>query len=403
MRVLHVISGIDPGNGGPTFALLGLAAAQVRRGDFVSVAATYQKIAGLDNARTFEAAGVHVHMIGPARGRFSTHPAILPTLRKLVADHDVVHIHACFEQIQHDAALVCRRLNKPYVWRPCGLLLPWRVRKNRLFKKTYLALRLGFDLRHAAAIHYTTADEQSQTTGWLKRLPRAVIEPNGVDVDSHSSFGVTRADLDAEFPQLAGKRLILFLSRIAPEKGLDLLIPAFAMLDRSDVALLIVGADFQRESYRTEVEKMIDEHGVREKVTLAGERFGREKAVCLAGADVFALTSHSENFGNIVVEAVAAGLPTLITTAVGVAASIKDVESVRVVEPDVERIAQELANLIDDEALRDRAKAIGPAAMRSRFDWNEIAGRWRNHYQELAGGGGGGGGGMEDGGMPGPP
>src|SRR5205809_6656404 len=108
-RVLHVISGLDPANGGPTFVLTGLTPAQVRHGLDVTVVATYQNTSGFPMAERMRAQGVKVELIGPARGKLSRHPGIRPVLCRLIAEADVVHIHAVWEQIQHEAAREARR------------------------------------------------------------------------------------------------------------------------------------------------------------------------------------------------------------------------------------------------------------------------------------------------------
>src|SRR5215208_6267091 len=108
MRVLHVISGLDPANGGPTFVVTGLSTAQVRQGIDVSVVATYQNTSGFAMAERMRAQGVKVELIGPATGKLSRHPEIRPVLHRLIAGTDVLHIHAVWEQIQHEGAREAR-------------------------------------------------------------------------------------------------------------------------------------------------------------------------------------------------------------------------------------------------------------------------------------------------------
>src|SRR4051794_20095940 len=127
MRILHAISGIDPRNGGPTNALIGLAAAQVRAGLQVRVISTWQERDAFRSAEKLESLGVGVRMVGPATGKLSRHPALKQNLIAEISEADVVHVHAVWEQMQHAACGVAGRLHKPYVFTPHGMLDPWNM------------------------------------------------------------------------------------------------------------------------------------------------------------------------------------------------------------------------------------------------------------------------------------
>jgi hypothetical protein len=122
MRVLHAISGIRRSQGGPTFALEGLARAQRSIGLDVTVVATYIVEEGRDAARHFHEMGVECHVYGPARGKFSRLAGLDAIMAGHIAETDVVHIHAMWEEIQHVTAVQARRAGKPYVWRSCNAI-----------------------------------------------------------------------------------------------------------------------------------------------------------------------------------------------------------------------------------------------------------------------------------------
>ncbi len=155
MRILHVISGIDPRNGGPTTALIGLASLQRAAGLDVRVTSTWQEKEAFRSAEQLEAAGVGVQMVGPAHGRLSRHPDLPRLIDQEVGGADVVHIHALWEEIQHQAAGAARRHGVPYIIRPCGMLDPWSLAQRKWKKRIYMALRLRSDLNHASALHFT--------------------------------------------------------------------------------------------------------------------------------------------------------------------------------------------------------------------------------------------------------
>ena len=384
MRILHVISGIAREQGGPTFALEGLARAQHQIGLDVTVVATWQMIEGRDNAKTFLDMGVKCHVYGPAHGKFSKLAGLSDILAGHVKNADVVHIHAMWEEVQHVAAVEARKAGVPYVWRACNAISRPIMEKNYWLKRGVLAWRLKRDLNGAAAMHYATANERNESA-WLNLKPRAIVEPNGIDV---SAAAGDEARFRAAWPQLRGDRVLLFVGRLNREKGLDLLIEAYARLIRAgpsparNWSLVIVGGDPGRP-YRGVVDLLIEEHALGGRVLLTGHLEGQAKADAYAAADLFVLPSRSENFGNVVLEALAAGVPTVVTRGVGLA---KDVESMGVgaiADYSVDSLASVLSEWMADDARRERLSEHCRASVADRFAWRAIAERWRSHYQPL--------------------
>jgi glycosyltransferase involved in cell wall biosynthesis len=379
MRVLHVISGIDPTLGGPSVALAGLAAAQVAEGLSVSVVTTWTEAATNRAAHPLREAGVEVHLIGPAKGKLSRHPDVKTVLRKLIPEAEVVHIHALWEEIQHQAAMISRSLDVPYIMRPCGMLDPWSLSQNALMKKAYIAWRLRRDLNGAAAIHFT-AQAEADLTAPLRLVSPRIIEPNGVDLTEFQNappIGSFRArhGIDADRP------LVLFLSRIHKKKGLDLLIPAFAMSGIPNAILVLAGPD--NEGYGPTVQRLIDYHHLRDRVIITGMLHGSERIAALSDADLFVLPSYSENFGVVVVEALAAGTPVIISDQVNIQREIAQggVGAVVVLETSV--LSKELARWLTDDDMRAAAAARAKPFVADRYDWHRIAQRWTQHYQRL--------------------
>ena len=390
MRALHVISGIDPENGGPTNALLGLAAAQARQGMEVTVAATWQRTSGRENAQTFRERGLSVEMIGPARGALSRHPQIKPVLGRLIASADVVHIHALWEEIQYRAARICQAIGRPYLIRPCGGLHPWAMARGRLKKRLYLALRLRRNLDRAGAIHYTTMAERDALADMQLR-PRAIVEPNGIDLREFSK--VTRA-VGREFlsellfgagSTLGVRKLIVFLGRIDPKKGLDILVPAFIDAIRSGAgdALLVLAGPPQDRATVDFVSRSAREAGLADRIFLPGMLSRKQTIQALAGADLFALTSYNENFGIAVVEALAAGCPVIISDRVEIQESLAAAGVGQVIPLDRAATTTALLRWLGDDELRLQAGQRARAFAGEHFDWDQIARRWRAHYEGL--------------------
>src|SRR4051794_25326163 len=131
MRVLHVISAIDPRAGGPSSALAGLASAQAREGLDVRVISTWRDADGWPGEEVIKSIGAPVRLIGPAKGKLVRHPDLAREVDAAVAEADIVHVHALWEEIQHRAAKSARRWGVPYVFRPCGMLDPWSLSQSR--------------------------------------------------------------------------------------------------------------------------------------------------------------------------------------------------------------------------------------------------------------------------------
>lgn len=378
MKVLHAISGIRRSQGGPTFALEGLARAQQSVGLDVSVVATYIVDEGRDSAKHFHDMGIDCHVYGPASGKFSRLAGLGQIMARHVAQADVVHIHAMWEEIQHVTAVESRRARKPYIWRACNAISWPIMQKNYWFKRGVLAWRLKRDLNLAAAIHYTTQAEAAESA-WLDLTPATIVEPNGVDV---TSTGHAKRFLD-RFPQLQGRRILLFVGRLNPEKGFEILIPAFARNREGPATLVIVGTDPDRP-YRSVLEQMVKDEGISDRVLFTGHLDGAEKQDAYAAASALVLPSRSENFGNVVVEALGAGLPVIVTRGVGLADEVGKAGVGTVVEYNVEELATAIARVLTAPDDPVRAAAAREFVLR-RFDWTAIAERWKDHYRRVAG------------------
>jgi glycosyltransferase involved in cell wall biosynthesis len=380
IKVLHVISGIDPRGGGPAEALRGLATAQATAGLNVRVLATFAPGDDLGFSAVLEARGVAVRLVGPCRGRLGRHPDLVAATGQAVAAADVVHVHTLWEEVQHQAARAARLSAKPYLIRPCGMLDPWSLRQSRLKKLLYLFWRLRRNLNAANALHFTSRAERDGTAQ-LGLRPPAIVEPNGIDVSEYANLpppGTFRQRWGIP----AGPTVLLFLGRLHPKKGLDLLLPAFARLG-GDSLLVVAGPG--EEGYRLRLKKETNRLGIADRVLFTDMLLGSDKLAAFADADLFVLPSYQENFGIAVAEAMAAGLPVVVSDQVNIHAEVTAAGAGGVVPTDAAALAAELARWLDDPARRRRAGASARAYAYDRYDWSAIAGRWEGHYERLVG------------------
>ncbi|MGH7179582.1 MAG: glycosyltransferase, partial [Tepidisphaeraceae bacterium] len=227
MRVLHVSSGIDPRQGGPTTVLTALIAAQIEAGLRVSVAATFGEDFRDDAARQMRECGATVELIGPCTHRLAWHKGIRPALGRMIGDADIVHIHGVWEEIQHQAAKIARRRRVAYIITPHGMLDPWSLARGGFKKRLYLMLRLRRHLNRAAAVHFSDATERDLTLRAVSIRSPALVQRHIVDLREFDN-PPPRGTFRQRFPATTDKPIVLFLSRLHPKKGLNLLIAAFA-------------------------------------------------------------------------------------------------------------------------------------------------------------------------------
>ena len=251
LKVLHVTSGIDDRAGGTTTALLSMAEAQSDIGMDVSVVSTFADGFSPTVSDRLRRAGVKITLIGPHNRLLAGHRDIALCLPGLIAAADVVHIHALWESIQHQAAVLCQRMHKPYLMSAHGMLDPWSLSQSKWKKRLYLALRLRHDLQSAAAIHFTNALERDQASA-LHLSGRTLIERYVFDWREFETLPASDT-FRSRYPQLEGKRTLLFFGRLHPKKGLDLLLPAFAASEPRDAMLVLAGP--VTDAYRAEADR----------------------------------------------------------------------------------------------------------------------------------------------------
>lgn len=381
LSVLHVNSGVDPRQGGPTTAMLAMIHAQIDVGLKITVASTFGHDFESGAADQMKQIGADVHLIGPSTDLLAWHRDIKPTLRKLTAEADVVHIHGVWEEIQHRAARVAHVQSKPYIFTPHGMLDPWSLSQSRLKKQIYLALRLKRDLDQAAAIHFTDETERDLVAPLNIKAP-AIVERLIIDLSDFQPLP-PRGQFRAKFAQQLGDRpFVLFMSRIHRKKGLDLLVPAFAKTAAShDAMLVIAGPDIG--GYQSQVQQMTRDADIANRVLFPGMIYGRDRAAAMVDADLFALTSYQENFGVVVIEALAAGTPVIISDQVNIHRLIAEANVGEVVPASVDRIADVLMRWLKDPKLRGVTSTRALDFVTKNFDRIAQAHRWIEHYSPV--------------------
>lgn len=370
MKLLHVIHSVNPANGGPMEGIRQLAAGYRT----MSVNAEVVSLDDPNSDYIFDFP-LLVHPLGPTSlGKYGYSSRLAPWLRENRAKYDCVIVNGIWQYHSYAARLALRKTGTPYVVFTHGMLDPWFKHEyplKHLKKWLYWPWGDYRVLRDAAAVLFTSEEEMllARESFWLYKVNPVVVGYGtlGPDVDVESA---ARSFLDAH-PGLRGKRLATFMGRIHPKKGCDLVIDAFARTLARDPAwhLLIVGPD--QVGWQPELVKRAQRLGVADRITWAGMLRGEPKWGALGCSEVFVLPSHQENFGIAVAEALACGVPVLISNKINTWREVQK-EAAGLVESDTiegtETLLQQWMDLSPQE--RQAMKNRSLIAFHRHFDMN---------------------------------
>lgn len=385
MNILHVIPSVAPARGGPSFVVRAMARGLAARGCTVHIATTNDNGPGrlsVPLERPVTEDGV-VYWYFPRQARFYTFSwPMFRWLSRHVADYDVVHIHALFSFPVIPAAYWASRHGVPYVVRPLGTLSTWGIQNRRpLLKRLSLRMIDGPAVSRAAAVHYTSEQEREEASAVVPGR-RSVIIPNPVEFRSDRD-STTRNLARSRFPETAGKRIVLFLSRLDPKKGIDLLLHAYARLRSLGIrdTILVLGGE-GNEGFVQSLHALAAQLGIAGDVVWAGQVDGAQKQALFAAASVFVLPSYSENFGVAVVEAMLCGVPVIVSDQVGIHAEIRSAGAGLVVPCGADPVAEAMMQVLQDDGLSRRLARNG-LTLAQTFSTEAVTSRLLDLYSSL--------------------
>lgn len=381
MKILHAISTLSPETGGPAAAVMGMAKAVAALGHDVAIHAT--------DYRTSPASASVEESIGPGRVRVFIHRhwpassltlqasyALWRALREEIPRADVVHLHSLY--LFHDWVTwrECRRAAVPYILRPHGSLDPFMYERHRWRKAVVERLFQDRVTRDAALIHYTSETELDRAQPFVFGR-RGVVVPLGIDIGRFERMS-SPARFRTRHPELRDRRIVLFLGRLSFKKGLELLIPAFAaaVARQPDLHLVLAGP---ADDYEPRVRALIRQHGLSHRATLTGTLSPSEVVEAYAAADVFVLPSRNENFGIAAAEAMAAGVPSILSDEVQIAEQAAREGACRVVSLDISAWTNAILEVLvkgDEMAARARAHVA------CHYSWESVGRQLVGIYRE---------------------
>ena len=353
LRVLQVIPTLDLKAGGPVEGAIQQGQEMANHGHIVDTVTL--DLPGSPIDRRVASAGVF--QLGPRYSHFAFSPSLRGWLRQNAGTYDVIIIHGMWQYHGFAVWKVAGELGVPYVIFLHGMLDPWFARRyplKHLKKWLYWPWGQYRIIRDANVVLFTTAEELrlARQSFWLYKARERLV---GYGIMARKiAPPLAREAFLAKFPALRGKRNLLYLSRIHPKKGCDLLIKSFAAIASQDPLLHLVLAGPGQTSWVGKLSAMIKAGGLEHRVTFTGMLEGEVKWGAYDAAEVFVLPSHQENFGIVVAEALASGVPVLTTYNVNIWREIQDAHA-GIIHEDTQVGCDKL--LTEWLALSDEAKA----------------------------------------------
>lgn len=378
MRITHVIPTLDPSQGGPSRSVRGLASAQtrfVKQVDVVTGGEPGEYVSKISNLALISAPLRHTRFSVPTS-------SLRHLLRESISKADIVHLHSIWNGMTTSAARIARRLGKPMILSPRGMLDRHNMRRRALMKRTYLLLERS-NLASIKALHYLDESER-RGSNWLREIRKSdfLIQPNGLD------FQVLQVDpLDPE-PTIftsatsdPSAKHLLFLGRLNRIKGLEMQIDVLAALESKGIRahLHMIGPD---DGEGSNLRKYAASMQMSDRVHQHGPIYSSERLRWLRSADAVLLTSHYECNSVTAAETLAVG-GLLVATDTCHLDSAARAEAAIVTPRDATKMAQALAAAFLDES---RLKAIRGKALdfsRHHLDWDHLAGQMVQFYHRF--------------------
>lgn len=301
MKIVHIVSSIDISTGGPALSVTSLINGMLKN-SLINIELVCNRSKNPINEEFINDNGGISFVNSKAFG--------FPSYLKSINNNggiDLLHGHGLWQLPVHKMARFARKNKIPHVITPRGMMEPWSLNQRKIKKKIAFKAFQEKDLKSAACIHATATTEAENIRNLGYKNPIAVI-PNGIDLNNYNKIHSDYSD------KSKNKKTLLFLSRIHPKKGIELLIEAWSNINlklKENWVVEIAGNG--DPDYIEDLRKLILNKGLKDQIKLIGPQFGHAKLEAYSKADIFVLPTYSENFGIVVAEALASGVPVITT------------------------------------------------------------------------------------------
>ena len=388
MRILMAVQSYFPfqDRGGPVVKVRALARGLAQRGHQVTVLTADLGLRRLNgSAINFqpcpwgwcaEENGVEaVYLSTLANYRALTvNPDVIGFCRTSLRHFDLVHFYGLYDLLGPAVSYFCRRQGIPYIIEPMGMYRP--IDRSFRMKRVWHRSLGDSYWSHAAQIVATSEMEEQELLQDGVAREKLVVRYNGID-RAASLAPTTRGAFSAKWSIPPDEPLLLFLGRLIPRKGADILIDAFAQACPTQGRLVIAGPEGE-PGYLAHLTRRAADAGVESRVIFTGALYDDDKAAVMADADLFVLPSRYENFANSAAEAISSGIPVIITDACGIR-SLIDGRAGLVIAPEQQALAAAIRSLLTDRSLYQKLQA-GCPGVAAQLGWDRLTEQMEGYY-----------------------
>jgi glycosyltransferase involved in cell wall biosynthesis len=392
MRILKVVQSYFPfqDRGGPVVKVRALARGLAKRGQQITVLTadlglgsdygSNVKIRRCQWGWQAQEDGVEtIYLSTVAHYRALTlNPRVVAFCRASISQFDLVHLYGLYDLLGPAVSFFCRRRRVPYVIEPMGMYRP--IDRSFRMKRLWHWSLGDIYWRDAAQIVATSDMEQRELVEDGVPAEKVIIRYNGID--GASGDRSPRGAFRTKWGIPSDEPLVMFLGRLIPRKGADLLIEAFSEACLKSGRLVIAGPEGE-PGYGTMLEQRARETGIESRVIFTGALYDHDKTALMIDADIFVLPSRYENFANSAAEAIAFGVPVIITDCCGIC-SLVNGRAGLVIAPEKRSLVEALRNLISDRVLYAKLKA-GCNEVAAELGWDRLTEQMEAQYTKVLG------------------
>lgn len=377
MKVLHIAASLSPDWGGPANVTLELSEALGKKGVAVTIFAIskgeyIEEIKGV-TIRTFPESSL-------SNLWTSYSPRLSRALKKEIFNFDLIHIHELWHYPHYAGYKAAKNANRPFIVSIHGGLEPWCLKHKAFKKRIYSIFIQKKILKEASGIHVNTQREIKNILNFVENKNIFVV-PNGIKLEEFRILP-NKEIVENLYPEIKNKKIILFLGRIHPIKGLDILAKAFSKVleKKRDIQLMIAGPG--NSSYKLQIVKILKEENALNNTTFTGMLMGDIKLAALNKADIFILPSYSEGFSIAILEAMASRIPVIITKNCNFD-EVEKIEAGKVINANVNELSNAIIELLDNPELCRKMGDRGKIFVDEQYSWDKIADMMINEYEKI--------------------
>jgi glycosyltransferase involved in cell wall biosynthesis len=386
MKILHLVPTYIPAirYGGPIESVHALNASLVAEGADVTVYTT-----SIDGEKNMDVPlgtpvlkdGVKIFYFPPSFPRaWFYSSAMKRALKKTIRDFDIVHITSVFLSVSFLGARLAKKFGIPSVISPRGSLMKDPMRRKGIKKSIYFSFFEKKNLQHATGIFFTTPQEETEFREQGFPLQNGFVIPNALREGMKEGDGES---FRKRFGILPSARVVLFMGRLNPIKGLDILLPAFQKIahENTDAVLVLAGPD--ENNFKKVLEEKIKELGIEGRVIFTGLLHTEEKYSAFSACDIFTLPSYSESFGMAALEAMFFGKPVVLTEGVALAPFVSRAGAGEISAQNEKSLSEALQSFFEHPERMKECGEKGRALVSREFSPKTIAQKCLNAYDTI--------------------